>query len=105
MIAYFNRFSIEMPEQAVKDCSHSGACDEDVERWSKQIQRPAECTMTNLQAELSEYGAWDEDELDDDKANWERIIWLAAENISDEKDRIEFEIRDRINSEKSDSHL
>ncbi len=82
--AYFDRFAIDMPQEAARDCSHSGACDEDVEHWADLVTRPAECTPEALRAELREYGAWGSEELADDEANWRRIVWIAAGNINDE---------------------
>ena len=83
--AYFNRFTLDLPDQAVGDCSHSGACDQDVAHWSTRIDRPAEITPEKLAAELREYGAWDVWELADDSANWQRLIWIAAGNIQEEE--------------------
>ena len=37
-----------------------------------------------IRQELSEYGAWSEEELADDDANWQRILWLGANDISEE---------------------
>ncbi len=82
--AYFERFTLDMPIEAVADCSHIGACDADVERWALKITRPEQITPETLRAELKEYGAWDSDELNDDAANWQRLIWIAAGNIKDE---------------------
>lgn len=82
--ASFNRFSFDMPLEAVEDCSHSGACDSDVEHWAKEIERPSEITPELLASELKECGAWNADELADDPANWRRIIWLAAGNLKDD---------------------
>lgn len=82
--AYFNRFTLELPDAAVADCSHQGPCDEDVAHWSPRIERPAEITADALAAELKEYGAWEPEDLADDLANWHRLIWLAAGNIKDE---------------------
>lgn len=81
--ASFNRFEIKMPFGAAKDCSHQGQCDEDVRHWAGKIERPSDCTVENLAAELKEYGAWDAEELADDEANWSRIVWLAAGNITE----------------------
>jgi hypothetical protein len=88
-IAYFNRFSLDLPDEAVADCSHSGACDEDVKFWQSRIPRPAEITPEKLAAELKEYGAWDDEELADDAVNWNRIVWLAAGNIKEEQSQAE----------------
>ena len=81
--ATFNRFELRLPYAAVTECSHQGACDDDVASWVDRIARPEDCTPDALRAELKEYGAWDKDELDDDAANWRRIVWLAAGNIKD----------------------
>lgn len=82
--AQFERFALSMPLEASRDCSHSGQCDADVEHWAGKIPRPAEITPEALRAELKEYGAWDEQELADDAANWRRLIWSAANNIAEE---------------------
>ncbi len=84
MEAYFDRFVLEMPPEAVAACSHRGDCSADVAAWSPKIVRPAACTADALRRELAEYGAWDEAQLADDTANWERILWIAAGNIQEE---------------------
>lgn len=90
--ASFNRFEMRLPGQAVLDCCHSGRCDDDVERWTPKIQAQVELdgftnrpTPDKIRRELKEYGAWDEAELSDDDANWQRIVWIAAANISDDE--------------------
>ena len=37
-----------------------------------------------LRSELSEYGAWDSDELSDHDDNLERLVWLAAGDVAEE---------------------
>lgn len=74
--AYFNWFTIELPLDAVIDCSHQGDCAEDVEYWTPRINIDA--SPEQIRAELKEYGAWDADELADDEANRQRIVWFAA---------------------------
>lgn len=81
---YYDRFEIDMPIECVRDCSHQGECDMDVEHWEDKVDRPLSCTPENLMLELKEYGAWDENELSDDTANWRRIIWITAGNLMDE---------------------
>lgn len=81
--ATFNRFEFEMPDEAVADCHHQGACDEDVEYWAKRI--PCTIDPELIRAELKEQGAWDTEELADDAQNWRRILWIAAGNIQDEE--------------------
>jgi hypothetical protein len=82
--AYFDRFALELPADAVAACSHQGDCGPDVEAWAPDIIRPADCTPEALAKELREYGAWDDEQLADDQANWERIVWIAAGNIQEE---------------------
>jgi hypothetical protein len=81
---HFNRFAITMPAEATTDCSHSGQCDDDVEHWSGEIERPDDCTPESLAAELREYGDWGAEELADDDANWLRIVWIAAGNLRED---------------------
>ena len=89
--ASFNRFEFRLPGQAVIDCAHSGACDDDVAHWAPKVNRYEAGerhawapTPDKLRAELAEYGAWDDAELADDDANWRRIVWLAAGNIKED---------------------
>jgi hypothetical protein len=92
--AYFNRFSVEIPIDAI--CSHQGRCDDDVAHWAPKVaQLNPELDPGKIRAELNEYGAWDADELADDAANWERLTWVAcgdlAENQEDEGLAIEMD--------------
>lgn len=82
--AIFNRFSFEMPEEAIADLSGGGSKDEAAKFWKKKVDRPAEITKEKLILELQEYGAWNSQELEDDDQNWARILWIAANNISEE---------------------
>lgn len=82
--AYFNRFEVELPADCVADCSQPGPVDENVEYWAGQT--PCHISADSIKAELKEYGAWNEDELSDNKANWRRIIWIASCNIKEESD-------------------
>jgi hypothetical protein len=77
--AIFNRFSIDLPDLCVEQCSHSGDCDVDVSRWEPQISM--DVTPQQLRDELREYGAWDESELQSHYQNRKRIIWIAAGNM------------------------
>lgn len=83
--APFNRFELRLPGKAVDDCSHSGPCDDDVAHWESRVVRPENCTPEALREELDEYGAWSAEELADDAANWERIVWIACGNVSEEE--------------------
>ncbi len=86
--AYFNHgFSLSMTERQARGASHAGACDEDVASLVALPQIAAQIYVIGpdkIRAELGEYGAWDEDELEDDEANRRRIVWIAAGNIREE---------------------
>lgn len=83
--ASFNGFELRLSGAAVMACHHQGACDSDVASYAPRVERPASCTPNALRLELREYGAWDDAELADDAANWQRIIWLAAGMIQDDE--------------------
>jgi hypothetical protein len=80
--AQFNRFEIELPLECIEACSHSGACDDDVAHWKPILKLKIDPEL--LARELQEYGAWDAEELADHEANLDRIIWLAASDLSEE---------------------
>ncbi len=82
--AYFERFELELPSEAVTACHHPGDCLDDVKHWAPLIERPATITPEALADELRNYGDWNDAELADDNDNWLRLIWLAAGNIQDE---------------------
>jgi len=90
--ASFNRFEMRIPGEAVNDCAQSGSNDEAVSYWAPIIKKQCEKdgfhnapTPENVRAELKEYGAWDDEELSDDDANWERLVWSACWNIREEE--------------------
>lgn len=66
--------------------SHQGRCDEDVRDLSivpyvrKQLDA---LSPGGVRDELREYGAWDAEELADHEQNLQRIVWLAAGDISE----------------------
>ena len=88
MIAYFDCFSIKMTLEQAESCTHFGPCDEDVAALSKvpKIKKQLDrLPPGDLAATLKEYGAWDKDELSDHEQNLQRILWIAAGNIKEEK--------------------
>lgn len=69
-------------------CSHSGSCDDDVLRVSELPyvkKQTAKLDPEQLRKELSEYGAWDDDELQDHQQNIQRWIWISAGDITEER--------------------
>lgn len=91
MIAYFNRFQIEMTLEEAKGASSPGQDADPVvsvmvklPKFQSQFRRIPEGL---IQLELKEYGAWDDGELMDAEQNQKRILWIAACNIREEKSR------------------
>lgn len=81
-----NGLEIEMTLEQAKSMSHSGDCEADVraaiaDGLAKQLEGKEE----DVRLELAECGAWEDDELKDDELNAMRILWLAANNIMEEK--------------------
>jgi hypothetical protein len=80
--AYFNRFSIDLPDDCAADCYTPGVdAAEPVAYWAKRLT--LDIDPKTLAAELQEYGAWDSEELADHEDNIERIIWIAACDIAE----------------------
>ena len=79
---------IEMTLAQAQSASHQGQCDADVLALSNhrkirpQLERIDPEALRN---ELSEYGAWDEQELADHAQNLQRILWIAAGDIVENK--------------------
>lgn len=87
MHAYIGSIEIQMTRKQAAACSHPGQCDDDVAELLKvpSIRRQlAKISDGDLQAELREYGTWDTDELQDRAANEARIVWIAANDITEE---------------------
>jgi hypothetical protein len=88
---YFNYIgSITLPLDVVRNCSHSGPCDEDVKRALELPEVKAELAgidPEDLKKELAEYGAWDDNQLSNHADNLERILWIAAGNIQEDSPR------------------
>ncbi len=88
MFASFNRFEIQMTKSQAQSASHQEQCDADV---ATLVQQPSIARQFRkidpqaIRAELKEYDAWDAAELTDDAQNQQRLIWIAAGNIVDEK--------------------
>lgn len=85
--AFFEGFSIDMTLEQALNASHPGPCDADVEALiaheSIRLQLD-HISDEALKAELSEFGAWDEDQLSNREENEARIVWIAAGNITEE---------------------
>lgn len=89
--ASFNCFELRLPGAAVVEICQSGDNGPAVDEWSAKIAAqvkadnfPNKPTPAKIRAELKGHGAWSEEELADDAANWRRLVWCAAWNINEE---------------------
>lgn len=84
----FNNLEIEMTLKQAESCSQPGQDAEPdvlVLMQDPKIRRQRRKIDPELvRQELREYGAWEEEELADDDMNWVRILWLGANDISEE---------------------
>lgn len=86
MYAQFNRFEFIMTKAQGESASHQGECYDDVVALLKvpaikrQLQK---IDPEDIKAELKEYGAWDAEELQDEEKNHQRIVWIAACDITE----------------------
>jgi hypothetical protein len=74
-------FHGDIPQECVSDCNHPGQCDADVEFWTSELgfSVPREKAIIWL----SEFGAWDLEELNEKQDNElaEIVLWLACGDI------------------------
>jgi len=79
---------LRLTSRDVETCSHSGDCENDV---LEVMQKPyiknqlSSIDKEALKRELSEYGAWNETELNSHEQNLVRWVWLSACDIKDNK--------------------
>lgn len=83
------KIELNIPKHLVAVGYHTGQCDADIAHI-RQTEPDVEAQLTaidveTLKAELREYGAWDETELEDHDANLDRILWLACGDLYDEQ--------------------
>ena len=87
MWASFNNLEIEMTLNQAESCSHPGDCEHDVRMLMEHplIKRQRRKIAPELiRQELREWGSWSEEELAYDDSNWMRILWIGANNITEE---------------------
>ena len=86
LYASLNYFDLYFTRQDVDSVPSSGQCDDAVKTIAKKpyiTRQFAAIDNSVLIKELSEYGAWDNVELQDKQANIERIIWIACGDIKE----------------------
>jgi hypothetical protein len=88
--AQFDKFEINMSNEQAESISQGGkdampAVKELLKDPTVRKQLDA-LSPDDIRSELKEYGAWDDDELADDEANKQRILWIAGGNISEDRD-------------------
>jgi len=83
------RIEIEMTAEQAASVNHSGDCDNDVMSLSNIPEIKAQVEKIDkevLKQELDEYGAWDENELNDHEQNIQRIVWIAGCDIDEREE-------------------
>lgn len=77
-------YEIEMTIEQALGASHAGQCDSDVAALSRVPEIAAQLdsfTPDEIREALKEYGAWTDEELQDDEQNRQRALWSAACDI------------------------
>lgn len=80
----FNRFSLEIPSNAIWECSCPGDATESVSWYHRFV--PEWPDRTDIELELREYGCWDDLATASDTELEHRLLWVAAGNAADEED-------------------
>ena len=87
MWASFNIFELNITKAQVLAAWHPGAMDDDiaalakVPRIARQLKK---LDPGQVRLELAEYGAWNEEELQDHAQNLQRVLWCGVCDIWDE---------------------
>ena len=83
----FNRFELNITKAQVLATWHPGAMDDDiaalakVPRIARQLKK---LDPDQVRAELTGYGAWNDDDLQDHAQNLQRVLWLGVCDIWEE---------------------
>ena len=86
--ATFERFELNVPQHIVDSVPRSGAVDNEINFHvynSEIIDALDDIGAEKIRDELREYGAWEDDELADEKENRARLLWIAVGNIQEEQ--------------------
>ncbi len=78
------RIELQITRAQAHTGHHQGQCDADIAELRRvpAIRRQLDKLPPPLVAEcLSEYGAWDDEELSDHDANLSRLLWIACGDI------------------------
>ena len=84
MWASFNRFELNITKAQVLNAYHSGAMDDDIAALAKVpgiARQLKKLDPEQVRLELAEYGAWNEEELQDHAQNLQRVLWLGVCDI------------------------
>jgi hypothetical protein len=86
---YFHHKEITMPLECVNDCSHQGACDDDVSHWTPKIDLSMFTRKEKITG-LKETGGWSREELEklEEYELDEKIVWIVACDLREELDSI-----------------
>ena len=87
MWASFNRFELNITKAQVLATWHPGAMDDDIAALAKVpgISRQLKkLDPEQVRAELAEYGAWNEEELQDHAQNLQRVLWIGVTDLWEE---------------------
>lgn len=80
------RIELKITKKQAAQCTHPSDCEHDVKELKRKaaIYRQMDKIAPELlAAELSEYGAWDNEELKDHEQNKVRLLWLACGDITE----------------------
>jgi hypothetical protein len=80
------RIELKMTLKQAQMCSHPGQCDADVLSLSQEPKIANQLKKLDPKVVsqcLKEYGAWNDEDLSDHGQNLQRLLWIAACDISE----------------------
>lgn len=86
------QIEFQMTLEQAQTVHHQGRCDKDVETVVKELWDEIKDIDSNvLRLNLKEYGAWNSNELSDHEANLNRLVWIAAGDICEAENKVEYQ--------------
>ena len=87
------KIELDVDIDLAKTCSHPGDCESDVRILMQNQDIKAQLDKIDpveLRNTLSEYGAWDDAELQDHGMNLARVLWIACNDLVEEYEKEQF---------------
>ena len=78
----------QLPAECIADCSGPGRADDNVAGWVERLRFDGPAWL--IREHLKGYGAWEPAELADHQQNLHRLLWIWANDCSEDPGSCDF---------------